>query len=149
MKKYLLFSFLCLIVSSNILAQNKLELKLKQYSQEPDYTNQTHILTLENLSKETLEVQLSSRNIKCEDPRTKKFTDLNQTISTNNSGRLNNNTTLKPKELFEFSVTIEKPKNVVLGSINCTQVTATVVGQRPITESVIIKSFVPDPKNAH
>lgn len=149
MKKYLLFSFLCLALCSSLFAQSKIELKLKQYSMEPDFANQTHIITLENLSKETLEIQLSAKNIKCNDPRTKKYTNLDQVLSNQNSNKIPSNISLKPKEVFEFSITIKKPKNAILGSINCSEITANTIGQKPIAESLVIRSYVPDPNNAN
>lgn len=149
MKKYLLLSFLCFAIYNNVTAQNKYELKLKQYSLQPDFEDQTHILTLENLSKQELQLKLSTRNLKCEDPRTKKNSDLEHILFNNMSKNMPNTVSLKPKEIVEFSITIKKPINAILGSINCTEVIATTLGQKPIAETLIIKSFVPDPKNAN
>jgi hypothetical protein len=132
---------------NTVSAQDNFKLSLKAYSLEPNYkVEQVHILTIENTTQSNLTLDISVENVPCVKARTSKQSNLEHLFLNENATRsLNNNVVLTPNQVFDFSIKIIKPKNIKLGSTNCSKVVAKTSGNNTSEQYVIIESYIPDP----
>lgn len=137
----------CLLACTIANAQDNFKLSLKALSLDPDYkVEQVHTLTLENTSESDLTIHFFVENTECEQLRTLEYSNLEHVLLDGNSSSVLNNTiVIDPLDTLEFSIKIIKPSNVKLGSMNCTKIIARTSGNNNSEQSIIIRSYIPNP----
>ncbi|MBR9845702.1 MAG: hypothetical protein GYB35_06115 [Algicola sp.] len=80
---------------------------------------------------------------------TEKQTDLiHRALNRTSRGELTSYS-IQPNTNFEFYIKISRPDNISIGKWNCTEVKAIDENGKTISNSVIITSLIPDPKDQH
>lgn len=149
-----MFMAASLLFAVNSFAQTlapAIELSVTRYSEAPN-TDLLHVYSLQavNTSSQPVTLKIKTTNKVCDK---KTSVDLSQEVYWENegfSGMLTNNTkliTIPAHSTEEFIIRTNRPLNTPLNTWNCTQVEALDTGDHPVSNSIIIESFIPDPKD--
>ena len=155
--------FSLLINAQEQRSNNDFTLNVIQYSGKPNYEKEhIHILELKNNSQLVSQYSVSIINNQCSDNHqnklsNKKESNINTEIYLKNLSRKHENgniISLDPNESIKVKLKTYQKNNAVLGSLNCTSIQATKLSQneskglrKNISESITIKTYVPDPAN--
>jgi biopolymer transport protein ExbD len=142
---------LLLLVCFNVLStfgQQRLELSLKKDTDEPtSKTEHVYVIEVKNVSNNLGTFYLNANNTSCNQINISQV-DLKQELLQINNLRIESNKiTLKGKESYEFIVKISRPLNTKLNTWNCTEITAVSQDMRLSSNPLIIKTFIPNPKD--
>ena len=140
---------LCLCTMASF-AQQPLNLRVKQGSDKPNSEKEhLYLLEMNNSSRSTVNFTISTTNVSCLDISTDKQTVLNHKSLNKTSKREISSYSLQPNSNFEFYIEITRPKNISLNKWNCTEIKAIDANGNNISNAVVIKSLIPDPKDQH
>ncbi|MAB47911.1 hypothetical protein [Winogradskyella sp. MH6] len=146
--KLLTTVILCLFVSIAIYGQSPLVLKIKEGSDKPNYEKEhSYLLEITNSSKKSTRFFVDSKNTKCQNLKEENQVELIQKNLNKASKSQFSEHILKPNESFEFYLKISRPANTTINKWNCTEVKAVDENGNTISNSVIITSLIPDPKD--
>jgi hypothetical protein len=139
--------FMCTILS---FAQQSLDLKIKQGANRPNSEKEhLYLLEISNSSRSTTNFTILTTNISCIDISKDKQTILNNKTLNKTSRREFDSSSIGPNSNFEFYIKLSRLKNTSIGKWNCTEIKAIDNNGNSISNSVVIKSLIPDPKNQH
>ena len=144
-------TLLLLLVCFNVLStfgQQRLELSLKKDTDEPtSKTEHVYVIEIKNVSNNLGAFYLKAKNTSCNQNKIAQV-NLNQELLQINNLRIESNSiTLKGKESYDFIVKISRPLNTKLNTWNCTEITVVSQDMRLSSNSLIIKTFIPNPKD--
>ena len=140
-------AFMCIGIVAYGQNEN-LELALKQKSNEPtSKIEHFYLLQLKNNSNKTTTINLAANNTRCSDIGNRAQTELTQTFLDKRKASRLSNLTIPPNGVSEFYVKINRRKNTTLNTWNCTEIVATSIKDKANSNSIVIKSFIPDPKD--
>lgn len=138
---------MCIMLS---FAQQSLDLKIKQGANKPNSEKEhLYLLEISNSSRLTTNFTISTTNIRCMDMSKDKQTVLNNKTLNKTSRREFNSSSIEPNSNFEFYIKLSRLKNTSIGKWNCTEIKAIDNNGNSISNSVVIKSLIPDPTNQH
>jgi hypothetical protein len=139
--------FMCTMLS---FAQQSLDLKIKQGANKPNSEKEhLYLLEISNSSRSTTNFTILTTNISCIDISKDKQTILNNKTLNKTSRREFDSSSIGPNSNFEFYIKLSRLKNTSIGKWNCTEIKAIDNNGNSISNSVVIKSLIPDPKNQH
>lgn len=139
--------FMCTMLS---FAQQSLDLKIKQGANRPNSEKEhLYLLEISNSSRSTTNFTILTTNISCIDISKDKQTILNNKTLNKTSRREFDSSSIGPNSNFEFYIKLSRLKNTSIGKWNCTEIKAIDNNGNSISNSVVIKSLIPDPKNQH
>tara|TARA_R110002072_G_scaffold303002_2_gene491194 strand:+ start:2340 stop:2867 length:528 start_codon:yes stop_codon:yes gene_type:complete len=140
---------------------NNFTLNVLQYSDKPNYEKEhVHVLILKNNSSLTSQYSISLFNDQCSDTNqyrlsNKKESNINAEISFDNlnkKSQVSDVVTVQPNKTLKIYLKIKQKISAKLDSWNCTTIRATRLSDNNskksksnIYQSVIIKTFVPNP----
>lgn len=131
-------------------AQQSLGLKIKEGSDKPNTESEhTYLLEINNPSRSATSFNISTTNISCKDISTDKQTNLNNEALSKTSRAKLTSYSLQPNSTLEFYIKLTRPANSSIGKWNCTEVVAIDDNGKVISNSVVITSLIPDPKDQH
>ncbi|PWH81406.1 hypothetical protein DIS18_14805 [Algibacter marinivivus] len=143
-------------------ANNDFTINVVKYSDRPNYENEhIHIIELKNNSKFKSNYTLSLASNNCNDKSSKlndkKELNINAEIyfeSSNKKQMAVDLISLEPNESIRMRVKTRRKKSAKLNSWNCSSISVTKLSQNKsknakanISESITIKTFVPNPNN--
>ena len=124
-----------------------LKLSIIQSSDAPDTaTEHFHLLRITNVSDKAASFSVSALNTKCVQEKSI-YTDFSQEILNHKKERTAKQQNLQTGESVNVYVKLTRSKNSKLNSWNCTEVNATSNDGKIISNTISIKSFIPDPKD--
>ncbi|MBN4057963.1 hypothetical protein JYT34_00805 [Olleya sp. AH-315-K02] len=142
---------LLLLVCFNVLStfgQQGLELSLiKDTEETTSKTEHVYVIEVKNVSNKSETFYLNTNNISCEQAKKSQVNLIQELFQINNSRIKSNKITLKGKGSYEFIVKISRPLNTKLNTWNCTEITAVSLDTRLSSNPLIIKTFIPNPKD--
>jgi biopolymer transport protein ExbD len=142
---------LLLLVCFNVLStfgQQGLELSLKKDTEEiTSKTEHVYVIEVKNVSNKSETFYLNAINTSCNQAKISQVNLIQELLQINNSRLKLNQITLKGKGSYEFVVKISRPLNTRLNTWNCTEITAASKDKRISSNSLIIKTFIPNPKD--
>ncbi|RLD25514.1 MAG: hypothetical protein DRI75_13250 [Bacteroidetes bacterium] len=142
---------LLLLVCFNVLStfgQQKLELSLKKDTDKTtSEAEHVYVIQVKNVSNNSETIYLKANNTSCNQINISQVNLTQKLLQTNNLRIESNEITLKAKESYEFMVKISRPLNTRLNTWNCTEITASSKDMRLSSNSLIIKTFIPNPKD--
>ncbi|MEY8848928.1 hypothetical protein AB9K26_08935 [Psychroserpens sp. XS_ASV72] len=139
---------LCLATVSSFSQQ--LQINIKEGSDKPNTESEhLYLLEIKNDSKATANFTIKTTNVNCNEIDSERQTVLNHKALSKTSKREQSSYSLQPEAALEFYVKTMRPINTKLNTWNCTQVQAVNSNGRPISNTITIKSLIPDPKDQH
>lgn len=139
-----------LIAAGAVFAQQPLIIKIKEGSNQPNYkTEHLYLLEVKNITRSKLDYTIKTSNVECEEVQSNQQIELNHSTLNRESRREMSQYTLGPNQSYEFYVKITRPFNARRNSWNCTEVKAVDNNGKPLSNSIVITSLVPDPKDQH
>ncbi len=168
MKKYYLLAFTFAIIcgqsltfgqSDNLQKNSKtktdfmLELSVVEKSMEPNTSLvHTYLLQVDNKFDKPLSVKVLTDNITCYENKrvnVNLLQNIYQNESENSLLNSNNSTTVtvEAKSVLIFYVTLTRPSGTILNSWNCTQVKAVDNAGVVISNSILLETYIPNPKD--
>lgn len=142
---------LLLLVCFNVLStfgQQGLELSLKKDTDQiTSKTEHVYVIEVKNVSEKSGTFYLNANNISCNQAKIPQVNLIQELLQINNSQLKSNQITLKGKGSYEFIVKISRPLNTKLNTWNCTEITVVSQDKRLSSNSLIIKTFIPNPKD--
>ncbi|GAB4164877.1 MAG: hypothetical protein Tsb0033_26510 [Winogradskyella sp.] len=146
--KLLTTVILCLFATINIYGQSPLSIKIKEGSDKPNYEKvHTYLLEITNSSKRSIRFVIDSKNIKCQNLKEENQVKLVQKNLSKTSKAQFSEHMLKTNESFEFYLKISRPDNTTINKWNCTEIKAVDENGNTLSNSVIITTLIPDPKD--
>lgn len=128
--------------------QSQLKLSIKQGSDAPNSeTEHMYLLELSNPSTKVSNVTISTTNKACVDVKKADQTDFNQVLLDKTSRGTLQQLVVQPGNSVEFYVKLTRPKDARLSTWNCTEIVATSVDGKPLSNPVTIESLIPNPNN--
>lgn len=146
MKSFILL-FVALI-SFGSYAQQKLPFRIVEQSKE-ELTKEVHWFQLEvtNTSSKTLDVMVSIQNAECQNMSGRTQSELKFEIFDNNKREVTETITLRANGKSTFYIKSIRTPNSRLGSWNCVNVTLLSNNRTAITESIELRTLIPNPSN--
>ncbi len=142
-----LITCFCLITFSAF-SQNDLEVVVKENSNDANSkTERFHLLEVTNNTNSNQTVEVTSQNVKCSNVENNRHSDLLTSFYGQNRLTRMNTITLSPRESKEVYVKIYRPNNTKLNTWNCTEIVAKSISGNTSSNTLVIKSFIPDPKD--
>lgn len=146
--KLLTTVILCMYVTMSSYGQSPLSLKIKEGSDKPNYeTEHSYLLEIKNSSKRSIRFIVESEDTQCQNHNKENQVKLVQRNLTKTSKSQFTEYTLNPNESFEFYVNISRPVNTSINKWNCTEVKALDLNGKTLSNSVVITTLIPDPKD--
>lgn len=140
-----------LLVCFNVLStfgQQSLDLSLiKDTDQKTSKLEHVYVLKVNNVSNNLETFYLKVNNISCNQINITQVDLKQELLQINNLKMESNKITLKGKESYEFVVKITRPKNTKLNTWNCSEITLVSQDMRLLSNPLIIKTFIPNPKD--
>ncbi|MCB0398753.1 MAG: hypothetical protein KDD26_03855 [Winogradskyella sp.] len=144
----LLTTVILLFAIINVYGQSPLSIKIKEGSDKPNYEKEhTYLLEITNSSIKSITFVIDSKNIKCQNLKEENQVRLVQKNLSKTSKAQFSEHTLKTNESFEFYLKISRPDNTAINKWNCTEIKAIDENGNTLSNSVIITSLIPDPKD--
>ncbi|WP_460218751.1 hypothetical protein [Psychroserpens sp. MEBiC05023] len=128
--------------------QQTLELKVKKSSDAPN-TASEHLYLIEviNSSGKDQKFTIVSENKACENIQQSKQVLLkNQVLNAQNNGTFNSGI-VEGKSSKDFYIKVSRNSDTALGTWNCIEIRAISSNAKTISNTLTIKSQIPDPKN--
>lgn len=165
MKKYLVTVFitiLLLLVQSVIYAQSDnyrndnnpnsntlIELSIIKNSESPLTSNEhLYVLKAVNKSDKPIMIQVIADNVTCNNKTNTLFQQkVYRNEPENTATGILGNITIPANSFIEFNVKLLNTSTVNFNSWNCTEVKAKGINTNIFSNSILIESFIPDPKN--
>ncbi len=131
----------------SVFSQEKLSLTLKVDTQKTvNETEHFYLMEITNNANTSLKFNISTENTKCQNTSSNKQVLLNQTVLNKGKSQVLNQISIEPETSKEFYIKISRPNNTQLDTWNCSEVKAISKTGESLSNSVIIKSLIPDPK---
>lgn len=130
-----------------VFSQERLSLSLKVDTQKTvNETEHFYLMEITNNANTSLQFKISIDNTKCQNISSSKQVLLNQSTLKKNKSQVLNQISIEPETSIEFYIKISRPNNTQLDTWNCSEVKAISKTGESLSNSVIIKSLIPDPK---
>jgi len=143
MKRVLLFLAVICGLSANT---QELILDLHKKSDQPNIAvERTFVFNLTNTTTSSESIEIITTNTNCNDVPTNKQSQLETKVSDKSKSKSLQFLQLNSGEKRQFSVILKRPKNAKLNTYNCTKVMAK-AEKELLSNAVILKSYIPDPK---
>lgn len=124
-----------------------LKLSLIKSSDEPNTaTEHFYLIGVTNTSSKTASFSISATNKSCTDEKLRQ-TDFSHEIMTKQKSKQAGQQVIQPNESIEVLIKMTRSQKAKLNSQNCTEIKATSNDGRAISNTIIIESFIPDPKD--
>jgi len=145
-KTVLAILFVCLSMLLSF-GQENLKLNLKVDTDKTVVeTEHFYLMEVINNGTSTIKFSINIDNTACKYIKNSKQVDLNQSILSKNKSLLGNKFSIKSGEAIEFYVKIARPKNTELSTWNCSEIKAKSLTGETLSNSVVIKTLIPDPE---
>lgn len=147
MKRIAMVVLVCLVTLSSY-GQEALELKVKKSSDLPLTAREhLHLIEIKNTSNVAISFTLETENVNCEAIDSSKLTELNREIlNSNKMSKLSTNS-IPGNSTSEFYIKISRKPNTPLASYNCLRIKAVTDKSETVSNTLTIKTWIPDPKN--
>ncbi|OUS00005.1 hypothetical protein A9Q86_11210 [Flavobacteriales bacterium 33_180_T64] len=148
MKKIVIAVLLVCFGFQSIFSQEQLSLSLKKDSDKTvNETEHFYLMEITNNAKTNLPFSISTENTSCENVSPSKQVLLKQNTLDKQKTKALTKMSIEPGASLEFYIKISRSKNTKLGTWNCTEIKAISNTGQLLSNPVIIKSLIPDPKN--
>lgn len=147
MKRITMTVLVCLVALCSY-GQKTLELKVLKSSDLP-LTAKEHmyLVQITNNSSRTVAFSLATEEINCDDVDRSKLTSLNREILNKNGLSRQSVKSISGNESIEFYVKISRKPDTPLATYNCLGIKAVTEKNEILSNTLIIKTWIPDPKN--
>lgn len=147
MKRITMTVLVCLVALCSY-GQVALELKVKKSSDLPLTARvHTYVIEITNTSQQTIAFNIETDDVICENIDRSKLTELKSEILTKDGLSRLSSRTIPGKGTLEFSVKISRKPNTPLATYNCLSIKAVTEKNDVISNTLVIESWIPDPKN--
>jgi len=131
---------------NSIFSQERLSLSLKVDTQKTvNETEHFYLMEIKNNSNTNSRFNISIDNTKCQNIESSKQVPLIQSALNKSKSQLINEISIEPGKSKEFYIKISRPNNTQLDTWNCSEVKVLSKTGESQSNSVIIKSLIPDP----
>ena len=131
----------------SMFSQERLSLSLKLDTQKTvNESEHFYLMEITNKASTNLEFNISIENTKCKNVKAIKQVNLNQSMLNKDKSKGLDQINIKPGTSKEFYIKLSRPKNTKLDTWNCSEVKAVSKTGESLSNSVLIKSLIPDPK---
>lgn len=145
-KTVLAILFVCLSMQL-FFGQEYLKLNLKiDTDKTVNETEHFYLMEIINNGNSTAKFNINIDNTACQYIENNKQVDLIQSVLSKNKSQVNNQFSIKSGESIEFYVKISRPKDIKRNTWNCSEIKAKSLTGESLSNSVIIKSLIPDPE---
>lgn len=128
--------------------QETLELKVKKSSDLPLTAREhTYVIEITNTSQQATSFKIETNDVVCEHKDRSKLTELNRQILTKDGLSRFITRSIQAKGSLEFSIKISRKPNTPLSTYNCLEIKAITEMEEIISNTLIIETWIPDPKN--
>lgn len=138
-----------ILVSLSFISSYGQDLKLSiiKNSDEPNTsTEHYYLIGITNTSKKATSFSISTANINCADKKMER-TDFSHQILNKQKSRQAEQLKIQAGESIEMFIKLNRSQNAKLNSWNCTEIKAITNSDLPISNAIVIESFIPDPKD--
>ncbi|MDN3492084.1 hypothetical protein [Winogradskyella bathintestinalis] len=138
-----------IIFGLSLLASYGQELKLSviENSDEPNTASEHfYLVNVTNTSSKSAPFSLATTNTPCSKGKSIQ-TDFSHQVLDNKKARQPNGLNINSGQSVKVYIKLMRSKTARLNSWNCTEVTAISSEGRPISNTITIESFIPDPKD--
>ncbi|MBO6606281.1 hypothetical protein [Psychroserpens sp.] len=147
MKRITMTVLVCLVALCSY-GQETLELKVKKSSDLPLTAREhTYVIEINNTSQQAISFKLETNDVICENKDRSKLTELNREILSNDGLSRLTTRSIPGKGRMEFSVKISRKPNTPLATYNCLGIKAVTDKEEVISNTLVIETWIPDPKN--
>lgn len=144
-----LIVFLCLCTLSSF-AQQSLDLSVKEKSDAPiSNVERSHLLEVKNNSNKTVSVNIITEETACSNVKKQAQSTLIKEIYPKNGSSKLSQFSISPNQSIEFYLKTIRPKNTKLNTWNCTKVSVVSNDQKTTSNSIVIKTLIPNPNDAN
>ncbi|WP_298761378.1 hypothetical protein [uncultured Psychroserpens sp.] len=148
MKKIVITVLLACFGFQSFFGQEQLRLSLKKDSDKTvNETEHFYLMEIKNNANKSIEFSISTENVACENVSAQKQVPLNQNTLNKQKSNTAKSMSIGAGETLEFYVKISRPKNTKLNTWNCSEVKAISKTGKSLSNPIIIKSLIPDPKS--
>lgn len=131
----------------SVFSQERLSLSLKVDTQKTvNETEHFYLMEFKNNTNTNSKFNISVENTKCQNIKSSKQIPLIQSTLNKDKSQVINEISIEPGTYKEFYIKISRPNNTQLDTWNCSEVKALSRTGESLSNSVIIKSLIPDPK---
>ena len=149
MKTLYTIVLVCFAGLLNVVGQNDFKLSVVKGTDKPNTESEhQYLINLENNSRSSTSFVFTTENVNCKEENIE-YVNLIQEVYTSNLNERVSSVTLSAGESYNFYVKIKRPLNTKLGSWNCTKITASSSNGTPVKKSVMITTWIQDPKDAN
>jgi alpha-L-arabinofuranosidase len=128
-------------------SQSSLSLSVKKKSDKTlTETEHYYLMEVTNTTSDAIKFNVAFKNTACQNVNASKQAPLNQSVLNKDKSKALKQLNVKPNESLEFYVKISRLKNTKLDTWNCSEVKAISNTGELLSNSVTIKSLIPDPK---
>ena len=148
MKKIVITVLLACFGYQSFFGQEQLSLSLKKDTEKTvTETEHFYLMEITNTTKNNVQFSVSTDNVACKNVSTQKQVSLNQKTLSKQKSNVTGTMNIKAGATIEFYVKISRPQNTKLNTWNCSQIKAISNTGQTLSNPVIIKSLIPDPKS--
>ncbi len=128
--------------------QQTLELKVKKSSDSPNTASEhLYLIEIVNTKDKAQEFTIVSENKTCQDIQQSKQVQLKKQVLTAQNKNVFKTGVIKGKSSKDFYIKISRNPDTPLGKWNCIEIRAISDDTKTISNTLTIKSQIPDPKN--
>ncbi|WP_298901538.1 hypothetical protein [uncultured Psychroserpens sp.] len=148
MKKIVITVLLVCFGYQSFFGQEQLSLSLKKDTDKTvNETEHFYLMEITNSSKSNIQFSISTENVACKDISAQNQVLLKQSALNKQKSNVNSAMSIEAGATLEFYVKISRPQDTKLNTWNCSQVKAISNTGKPLSNPIIIKSLIPDPKS--
>lgn len=147
MKTTIKILVMCLY-STLMFGQENFELSIKVDSKESiSKLEHYYLLELKNNSKQSTKINIEAISGNCSNLELSKQSSLKYEVITKSKNKIFEILTVQPGKSIEFYIKINRNNNTKLNTWNCANISAVSTNGTKLSNTITIKSLIPNPKN--
>jgi hypothetical protein len=147
MKTTITILAMCLY-STLMFGQENFELSIKEDSKESiSKSEHFYLLKLKNTSNQSSKINIEAISGNCSNLELSKQSALNYKVINKDKNKTFETLTVQPGKSIEFYIKINRNNTTKLGTWNCANISAVSTNGTKLSNTITIKSLIPNPKN--